>query len=47
MQNSSVKMSLFCSSFRLSNVVPGNGRILEQDVVLSGYRVPAKASRST
>ncbi|XP_068713683.1 cytochrome P450 27C1-like [Montipora foliosa] len=30
-------------SMRLSNVLTTNGRILEQDVVLSGYRVPAKA----
>ncbi|XP_068714951.1 cytochrome P450 27C1-like [Montipora foliosa] len=29
-------------SMRLSNVLTTNGRILEQDVVLSGYRVPAK-----
>ncbi|XP_068713686.1 cytochrome P450 27C1-like [Montipora foliosa] len=29
-------------SMRLTNVVTTNGRILEQDVVLSGYRVPAK-----
>ena len=36
-----------CSSLRLSSVVPGNGRTLDQDIVLSGYRVPAKASRTT
>ncbi|XP_067047710.1 cytochrome P450 27C1-like isoform X2 [Acropora muricata] len=29
-------------SMRLSCVLPGNGRVLDQDIVLSGYRVPAK-----
>ncbi|XP_068714941.1 cytochrome P450 27C1-like [Montipora foliosa] len=29
-------------SMRLTNVLPTNGRVLEQDIVLSGYRVPAK-----
>ena len=38
---------IICSSLRLSSVAPGNGRILDQDIVLSGYRVPAKASRTT
>ena len=39
-------MILFCFSLRLSSVLPGNARVLDQDVVLSGYRIPAKASRS-
>ncbi|XP_067023575.1 cytochrome P450 27C1-like [Acropora muricata] len=29
-------------SMRLSNVLPGNARVLDQDMVLSGYRIPAK-----
>lgn len=33
-------------SMRLSSVLPGNARVLDQDIVLSGYRIPAKASRS-
>ncbi|KAK2571369.1 Cytochrome P450 27C1 [Acropora cervicornis] len=35
-------MSLFCFSLRLSSVLPGNARVLDQDIVLSGYRIPAK-----
>ncbi|XP_015780617.1 PREDICTED: cytochrome P450 27C1-like [Acropora digitifera] len=35
-------MSLFCFSPRLSSVLPGNARVLDQDIVLSGYRIPAK-----
>ena len=46
MQNSNENELIF-SSLRLSSVLPGNGRVLEQDIVLSGYRVPAKASRGT
>ena len=46
MQNSNEnELILFFS--QAFQCLPGNGRVLEQDIVLSGYRVPAKASRGT
>ena len=35
---------VFCSALRLCPVLVGNGRILDQDIVLSGYNVPAQVS---